>query len=259
MDTRTAKNIESLHPNARDWAKAFLLAVDAADVLPPGHTVRIISGNRTWAEQDELYAQGRTKNPNLPTVTNARGGQSNHNFGIAFDVGVFKGEKYLGASPLYAALGPIGEGIGLEWGGHWKSRIDQPHYQVKTGLKPSDLRALMLRGKPLPVPEYGGSAQPPPSDDVEVYDNAEKTAIEAFFHDGRVWVGLRKFVDRFGGEVLQTNGNNFVVQIDDERISIEGTLRDGSGFAKFADLNRVLGWGYVYEGRRLTILTGGQL
>jgi len=255
MDTRTAKYIETLHPNARDWAKAFLLAVSDSDILPLGHTVRIVSGNRTWAEQDALYAQGRTK-PGR-TVTNARGGQSNHNFGLAFDVGVFKGEKYLGESPIYEKLGPVGEGIGLEWGGRWKSRVDRPHYQVKTGLSVSSLRALMLRGEPLPVPAYGGSAKPPLSDEVDVYDGCARTGIEAFLSDGRVWVGLRKFVDRFGGKILQATSSNYVVELDDERITLSGTLRDGSGYVKFADLNRVLGWGYTYEAYRLTIITGG--
>nr|WP_295770097.1 M15 family metallopeptidase [Rhodoferax sp.] len=41
---------------------------------------------RSCAEQDALYAQGRTAPGNK--VTNAKSGDSNHNFGIAFDIGV---------------------------------------------------------------------------------------------------------------------------------------------------------------------------
>ena len=48
-------------------------------------------------------------------MTNARGGYSNHNFGIAFDVGVFEGSKYIGESPKYKAIGAIGMDLGLEW------------------------------------------------------------------------------------------------------------------------------------------------
>ena len=56
-------------------------------------TVKVISGHRTWEEQDALYAKGRTKPGKR--VTNARGGYSNHNFGTAVDFAVFKGSVYL--------------------------------------------------------------------------------------------------------------------------------------------------------------------
>ncbi len=58
-------------------------------------------------------AQGRTKPGRI--VTNARGGFSNHNFGIAFDVGVFEGANYLGESPKYKAVSALGMDLGLEW------------------------------------------------------------------------------------------------------------------------------------------------
>ncbi len=64
-------------------------------------------------------------------ITNARGGYSNHNFGLAFDVGVFEGNKYLGDSPKYKAVGVLGMELGLEWGGNWKTIVDQPHFQLR--------------------------------------------------------------------------------------------------------------------------------
>ncbi|HVF70471.1 MAG TPA: M15 family metallopeptidase [Chthoniobacterales bacterium] len=64
-------------------------------------------------------------------VTHARGGYSNHNFGIAFDIGVFEGASYLGESPKYKAVGTLGTELGLEWGGNWKSIQDQPHFQLR--------------------------------------------------------------------------------------------------------------------------------
>ena len=94
-----------------------------------GIRIKIISGLRTYAEQDELYAQGRTK-PG-PKVTKARGGYSNHNFGIAFDVGVFEGQKYLPDSVKYKVVGALGTDLGLEWGGNWKSFPDQPHFELR--------------------------------------------------------------------------------------------------------------------------------
>jgi len=84
---------------------------------------------RTYTEQDALYAQGRTADGHI--VTNARGGYSNHNFGIAFDVGVFEGSKYLPESSNYKAVGALGVDLGLEWGGNWKTIVDQPHFQLR--------------------------------------------------------------------------------------------------------------------------------
>lgn len=91
----------------------------------------MISGLRSYAEQDALYAKGRSGIPGEKIVTNARGGYSNHNFGIAFDIGVFEGMKYLPESPKYKAAGAIGVGLGLDWGGNWKTIQDEPHFQLR--------------------------------------------------------------------------------------------------------------------------------
>jgi peptidoglycan L-alanyl-D-glutamate endopeptidase CwlK len=100
------------------------------DELGSDSTVfKIISGTRTYAEQDALFAQGRTKFPG-PVVTKARGGQSNHNFGVAWDIGVFQAGKYIPESDLYKKAGEIGKNLGLEWGGDWKSIQDEPHFQA---------------------------------------------------------------------------------------------------------------------------------
>lgn len=94
-----------------------------------GIKIKIISGLRTYEEQDKLYAQGRTAPGNI--VTKAKGGYSNHNFGIAFDAGVFEGARYLPESPKYKAVGVLGMELGLEWGGNWKTLVDQPHFQLR--------------------------------------------------------------------------------------------------------------------------------
>jgi len=94
-----------------------------------GIRIKIISGLRTYAEQDALYAQGRTTPGNI--VTKAKGGYSNHNFGIAFDIGVFEGSNNLTDSPKYKAVGVVGTELGLDWGGNWKTINDQPHFQLR--------------------------------------------------------------------------------------------------------------------------------
>src|SRR5581483_2010560 len=82
FDSRSERNIQTLNLKAQSAARLFLKAV-----LSAGISARIISGTRTYAEQDHLYGIGRNGNPGH-VVTNARGGQSNHNFGIAWDIGV---------------------------------------------------------------------------------------------------------------------------------------------------------------------------
>ena len=114
-----------------------------------GINIKIISGLRTYEEQDALYAKGRPDNG--PTVTNAKGGQSNHNFGIAFDIGIFEGGKYLGNSPKYKAVGVLAMDLGLEWGGNWKSFKDEPHYQLRpswaNGMTERDMLAALRKRK----------------------------------------------------------------------------------------------------------------
>ena len=128
FDSRSESNIITLVPKAQIEARKFLnIAKDK------GKDVRIISGTRTYAEQDALYKQGRFGNPG-PKVTNAKGGQSNHNFGIAWDIGIFDSKgKYSTNDADYIAFAAIVMPFmdTLEWGGNWKSIKDNPHYQLK--------------------------------------------------------------------------------------------------------------------------------
>ena len=124
VDDRSEKIIATLLPEVQPYARALV-----KKAAQHGITIKILSGLRTYEEQNELFAQGRTK-PGR-TVTNARAGFSNHNFGIAFDIGIFEGTKYIDESPRYKAIGILGMDLGLEWGGNWKTIVDQPHFQLR--------------------------------------------------------------------------------------------------------------------------------
>ncbi|UVT15594.1 MAG: M15 family metallopeptidase [Nitrospira sp.] len=139
VDARSERSIVTLLPEVQPIARA--LVQKAAQF---GIHIKIISGLRSYAEQDDLYAQGRTK-PGAK-VTNARGGYSNHNFGIAFDVGVFEGTKYLSESVKYKAVGVLGMDLGLEWGGNWKTLVDEPHFQLRPGWAVDITESEMLAG-----------------------------------------------------------------------------------------------------------------
>jgi len=124
VDDRSEKAIATLLPQVQPYARALV-----KKAAQHGITIKVIAGMRTYDEQNELFTQGRTKPGRI--VTNARGGFSNHNFGIAFDVGVFEGASYLGESPKYKAVGALGMDLGLDWGGNWKTFMDEPHFQLR--------------------------------------------------------------------------------------------------------------------------------
>jgi peptidoglycan L-alanyl-D-glutamate endopeptidase CwlK len=125
VDDRSEKNIATLVPQVQGYARALIHAASSV-----GIEIKVISGTRTFAEQDALYARGRTI-PNTDIVTNARGGHSNHNFGIAFDIGVFENGAYQGQSQKYKAIGALGTQLGLTWGGSWTTFHDEPHFELR--------------------------------------------------------------------------------------------------------------------------------
>ena len=138
VDARSEENIAKLQPRVQPFARALVHKAAAA-----GITIKIISGFRTFDEQEKLFAQGRTTQGKI--VTHARGGHSNHNFGIAFDIGVFDGGLYLPESTKYAVVGALGMNLGLEWGGNWTTIHDEPHFQLRPewagGLSEEDMLA----------------------------------------------------------------------------------------------------------------------
>jgi peptidoglycan LD-endopeptidase CwlK len=95
-----------------------------------GIYVLITDGYRSYAEQDALYAQGRTKPGKI--VTNAKGGQSNHNFGIAVDFCLTNKEgtaAYWTVNKDWKRVAAIAKSKGFEWGGDWTSFKDNPHLE----------------------------------------------------------------------------------------------------------------------------------
>jgi len=140
IDERSARNIATLHPELQPLATKLIELALAQEI-----NAKVISGLRSYSEQNDLYAQGRTKPGKI--VTNAKGGQSWHNFGTAFDIGIFSadGKTYHGESKHYKTCGEIGESLGLEWGGRWKF-VDEPHFQLKLGLSITQLHNRKMSG-----------------------------------------------------------------------------------------------------------------
>jgi peptidoglycan LD-endopeptidase CwlK len=124
MNDASRNRLKKVHPELAKRVTALTRAL-----ARKGHTVEVVQGLRTFAEQDALYAQGRTKPGQI--VTNAKGGQSNHNFGLAVDLCPFVGGRpQWNDNAGFIRIGAEAAKLKLEWGGDWKKFIDKPHVQL---------------------------------------------------------------------------------------------------------------------------------
>lgn len=104
-----------------------------------GIDVLITSTYRDAESQNALYAQGRTA-PGKK-VTNAKGGQSFHNWKVAFDfVPLVNGKAMWSDTALFTKCGEIAESVGLEWAGRWKTFKELAHCQYTGGLTLQDFQ-----------------------------------------------------------------------------------------------------------------------
>ncbi len=142
FDLRSESHIAGLHLHAQAAARRFMRKLDDA-----GIAARIISGTRSYAEQNALFRRGRWGNPG-PRVTNARGGGSSHNFAVAWDIGIFDRGNYIRAVGPYEKAAELVTDEKLEWGGDWLGFKDRPHFQMSTGLSIREVRERFEAGKP---------------------------------------------------------------------------------------------------------------
>lgn len=130
-----SRKIDDLRLIPAAKCRAFIAACAAAGV-----DALITSTYRDAESQNALYAQGRT----LPgrKVTNVRGGDSFHNWRVAFDfVPVVNGKAIWDDAKLWEKCGRLAESVGLEWGGRWSGFVDKPHCQDTGGLTLAQYKA----------------------------------------------------------------------------------------------------------------------
>lgn len=131
-----SRRIEDLHPTLQPLARQFV-----QECKDEGIDVLIYLTYRSGDEQNELYAQGRTKPGKI--VTKVKAGHSDHNrmlngkpASLAFDAVPLRtvdGKKVaIWNDPvLWSKMGEIATNIGLSWGGNWKKFVDKPHFYLK--------------------------------------------------------------------------------------------------------------------------------
>lgn len=140
-DKVTIERIELLHPSIREEVKRIYIEI--CEELSGKAICRFAYTLRTFAEQNILYAQGRNGDKR-PKVTNAKGGESAHNYGFAIDIVLLKDKDGNGTFETASWETNVdfdGDGVadwievvkifkkyGWEWGGDWKF-TDMPHFQ----------------------------------------------------------------------------------------------------------------------------------
>jgi len=132
-----SRKLEDLEPRVRELCEKLIAECDAV-----GIDILITSTYRDNESQNALYAQGRTLPGNK--VTNAKGGQSFHNYRIAFDMVPLINGKPLWSTKgsdgeIWKRIGEIGVNLGLEWAGNWKTFKEYPHFQLTGGLTIKEL------------------------------------------------------------------------------------------------------------------------
>jgi peptidoglycan L-alanyl-D-glutamate endopeptidase CwlK len=133
MDQLTIDRIAQAHPKIREELKQYY--IECNNKLPKGVRLRFAYVYRSIAEQNVLYNQ-------KPKVTNAKGGQSIHNYGLAFDYvimldkdnnGTFETIEWDLKSPYHKVVVDYFKSKGYEWGGSWSTFKDYPHFQKAFG------------------------------------------------------------------------------------------------------------------------------
>lgn len=137
------RDIESMNEAARDKARAFIAALNAA-----GIKYYVLETVRTLLVQKAYYAQGRAPLEKINALRREAGLweigpeeakrvitwtlQSRHLSGMAIDIAPLNdlGRIAWNAPPeVWEKIGVIGESCGFSWGGRWAEK-DYPHFEV---------------------------------------------------------------------------------------------------------------------------------
>lgn len=139
VNQASENRLAKVHPELAKRVRALV-----ANLGAKGFPFEVVQGLRTYAEQEALFAQGRTKPGKI--VTRARGGQSNHNFGLACDLCPTRNGTFdWNWRAAFLAINDEAEKVGLLWGGDWQKFLDLPHVELR-GPTLAECRNLFEKG-----------------------------------------------------------------------------------------------------------------
>lgn len=144
--------LNTLHPKLRDIAiKAYNEVVQAT---PKGIHPVVTQGYRTFEESDKIYQQGRTMPGEI--VSNAKAGQSWHNYGLAFDFCLLvNGIRSWKVDENWMIVVNIFKSYGFTWGGDFAGTFkDYPHLECKFGYTLAHLQLKHAEHDFIPGTEY---------------------------------------------------------------------------------------------------------
>lgn len=157
-DQITLQRIQTLHPKVREEVHQIYVN-EIVPALTGNAIVRFAYTTRTFQEQADLYAQGRTrlfdnKGRRLGIVTNAKAGFSYHQYGTALDICLIVDGKTASWETNkdfdkdgvadWGECVRIFKSHGWTWGGDWKNFPDRPHFEKTFGLSTKQMMAKFL-------------------------------------------------------------------------------------------------------------------
>ena len=263
-----SRDITMCHPQLQELANKLV-----AECKKKGLIVKLGECFRSVAEQDALYAQGRTTAGSI--VTNAKGSSysSMHQWGVAFDVIRNDGKgAYNDNDGWFSKVGKVGKSLGLEWGGDWTSPVDKPHFQLpQWGSTPAKLKQLYGNVENFKKTwNYYVSAENVKEDDEVVETgtitvNGKDIKIDKIVKDGSTFIKLRG-LENAGFEVgYDTGSKNLTLKnkvselpmtVNGKETSVEAVNIDGYNYSPIRSISAAVGnFDVDYVNNKVTVTT----
>ena len=133
-------DLSALHPYFRDKVMELISICKSK-----GIELAIVETYRTVAKQNEYKTLGKI-------YTRTSGGRSKHQYGLAIDVvPVIDSVPSWHNEAVWTKVGPVGEKLGLRWGGRWRHPYDPGHFEWSGGVSSASME--LGRTPRIPHPE----------------------------------------------------------------------------------------------------------
>lgn len=248
----------NLHPTVRQKAWDAIFGLWQQDIC-----VLITQGYRSIAEQNDLYAQGRTKPGKI--VTNARGGQSHHNYGLAIDFALYtkdgKDVTWDDSSAEWKQVVQVFKSKGFAWGGDFRTFKDTPHFEMTFGYRYSQLQSGQVPARPtmtVVIPEPAKAvASVVANQEITcgIIVNGAKLDVLGILREGVSYLPVRAVGNAAGVTVGFANGKAMIgTGILQTTLLIKDT-----GYAQGQEIAQVLGYMIDWDQHTRTVtLTKGK-